>query len=148
MKAPFPLDERNVNVIRAVCTIMYLITLLLLISTMFHRQFVLNQATEEFEDIAIIITLNTVCLIAAVLYFGGLTFEKIKPFKLLSLYTGFVALGFSFTLFKYFILLDQPMSVDEILDKFVVVASILALLMVFYMIFAYFGKKKIDKDMA
>ncbi|MBT5875996.1 MAG: hypothetical protein HOH43_21395 [Candidatus Latescibacteria bacterium] len=147
MKADFHLDERSRGIIHGVCTIMYLITLVMIMVAMFYRQFVLLQPTGVFEDLAVILTINAAVLLSAVLYFGGLSFEKIKPVRLITLYVGFVALGFAFTLVKYFVLLDQPLSSAAMLSKLGIIAAILAILTGLNVLFAYLGKRKTERQM-
>lgn len=147
MKAYFRLDERGRGIIRGVCTTMYLITLVMIMVAMFYRQFVLLQPTGVFEDLAVILTINAAVLLSAVLYFGGLSFDKIQPMRLIGLYAAFVALGFAFTMVKYFVLLDQPLSGWEILSKLGVIGAILAIMTGLNVLFAFLGKRKTERQM-
>ena len=77
-KSPFKLDERNMYVIKRVFTIMYILNVLSLIFIVNYRQFVLDQSTDQYMDIANVMVFNIVVGIAAILYLGGITFPKIK----------------------------------------------------------------------
>jgi len=145
-RIPIDLDERNVSIIQRVCTIMYAITLVMLGGVLLYRQFVLHQRIEQFQDLANIFTFNVIFVIGAVLYFGGVPFGKIKPLVLVSIYVGFVLLGFLFTMFKYAILLDQPLSMNDVLGKLLIVSTICGSFVVVYAVLAYFGRRKIDKE--
>ena len=60
MVHPLRLDERNINTICRVCSIMYGITWLALAGILLYRQFVLGQSVEEFNDIAMLFTFNVI----------------------------------------------------------------------------------------
>jgi hypothetical protein len=45
-------------------------------------------------------------------------------------------------------ILGTPLSLDEMLDKLIVVLVICALLMAVYVVFAYVGKRRIEKNMS
>ena len=77
-KNPLNVDERGKEVVLKVCSTMYVLTVMALIGTMFVRQFVLGQPVRQFEDIAIIVTTNFLVLMVAVLYLGGIVFQKFK----------------------------------------------------------------------
>jgi hypothetical protein len=145
-KSPLALDERNVETVRKVCTVMYGVTMVLLSLTIFYRQFVLGQATGEFEDIAVILTLNVIVGLGALLYFGGVALPQISPRALASGYLGFVLLGFGFTVFKYTVLLDQPMDAGALWASFLTVATVCALLTGLYILAAYLGHRRLEKE--
>jgi len=126
---------------------MYLITLYALIGIALYRQFVLHQAVEEFEDIAIVITFNSICLLGAILYFGGIPIRKFKLKTIIIIYIVFVVLGFLFTLLKYKVLVDPPLSMSDIFGKLYIIVTICGLLMLLWIISAYLGKQKIEKDL-
>jgi len=140
------LDERNLNVILKVCSIMYYINILILGFLLIYRQFVLHQSTKEFMDFANLLVFNVIVAIAAVLYLGGIPFPKIRLRTLLRIYVIFVTIGFLFTLFKYNILLNQSLSLMEALGKLLIILVICALFMSVYGLFAYLGYRKIEKD--
>ena len=43
-----------------------------------NKQFALGQEIKEFQDIAIIMTVNSLFLISALLYFGAIPVQKLK----------------------------------------------------------------------
>ena len=146
MAHPFNLDERNINTVCRVCSIMYGITWLTLAGILLYRQFALGQSLEEFNDIAMLFTFNVIFAIGAILYFGGVPFFRIKPVTVGAIYVGFAAIGFLFTMFKYFILLERDLSMMEVLDKLSIVLTICAAILATYFLFAYFGKRRMDRE--
>ena len=140
------LDERNLNVIQKVCGVMYFINILVLAFLLIHRQFVLHQSVKEFMDIANLLVFNSIVAIAAILYLGGISFPKFRLRTLLLIYIIFVTIGFLFTMFKYNILLNQSLSVNEILQKLLIVIVICALFVFVYGLFAYLGYRKVEKN--
>jgi len=140
------IDERNVNIILRICTMLYCITLLLLVAAQLYRQFVLLQPTEEWEDIANIITLNILVLIGAGLYLGGIIPQRIRLWHILALYGTFVLVGLAFTVFKYTVLLDQQLSLADFKGYFVIVTVICGVLIAAWSLLAYLGKKRLDRQ--
>jgi len=59
------------NIILRICTVLYVLTLASLIVTQLYRQFVLDQATQKWQDIANIIAFNVIVLLGSVLCLGG-----------------------------------------------------------------------------
>ena len=145
-RPPVPLDERNIDSIRKVCTVMYGLTMVLLALAVLYRQFALGQTTQEFEDIAVILTSNVIVGLAALLYFGGVAVPQLSPRALAAGYLGFVLLGFGFTVFKYTVLLDQPMNASALWTNFLTVATICALLTGLYVLAAYLGMRRIERQ--
>lgn len=125
---------------------MYFINVLVLAFLLIHRQFVLHQSVKEFTDFANLLVFNAIVAIAAILYLGGISFPKFRFRTLLLIYIIFVTIGFLFTMFKYSILLNQSLSVNEILEKLLIVIVICALFVFVYGLFAYLGYRKIEKD--
>jgi len=140
------IDERNLSTIRKVCTIMYFINILMLCFILVYRQFVLHQNINEFTDIANLLVFHVVVAISAILYLGGISFPKIRLRALFLIYFVFVIVGFLFTLFKYNVLLGQSLSIYAALEKLFIVFVICGLFMLVYGLFAYFGYRKIEKD--
>ena len=145
-RAPVPLDERNVDSIRKVCTVMYGLTMVLLALAVLYRQFGLEQTTHEFEDIAVILTSNVIVGLGAILYFGGVALPRFSPRTLAAAYLGFVVVGFGFTVFKYAVLLGQPMDAGILWANFLTVATICALLTGIYVLAAYLGVRRIERQ--
>ena len=78
-KAPFNPDEREQNVFRNLVTALYS-TLAALIGMQLYRQFVLGQPSEEWDDIALLITFNVLFLLGGGLYLSGtVNLKNIKP---------------------------------------------------------------------
>ena len=75
------MDERNKLVAYRVIAIMYLLTILSIQGIVMYRQFALDQDIHDFEDIAVILTVNVVFLISALLYFGAVPVQKLKTYK-------------------------------------------------------------------
>jgi len=144
-KAPLNLDERNINIILRICTVLYVLTLASLIVTQLYRQFVLHQATQEWQDIANIIAFNVIVLLGSVLCLGGITPQKVKLGHILVLYAGFVLIGVIFTIFKYAILLGQKVSLAEVRNYLVIVSVICGALIAAWSLLTYLGKKRIEK---
>ena len=146
-KYPINLDERNINILLRICTVLYIITLYSLIVIQLYRQFVLHQATSEWQDIANILTFNVLILLGSALYLGGLTPQKVKIRTILFLYLGFVFIGVSFTIFKYTILLKEQINWGDIGSYFLIVSVICAVLITAWSILAYLGQKRIEKKL-
>lgn len=139
-------DERNVNTTCRICAIMYGITWMMLAGVLLYRQFVLGQPVSAFQDIAIIFTFNVIVAFSAVLYFGGITFPRIKPLYLVGIYVGFVLIGVLFTLFKYAVLLDRPVGMEGMRYILLTVSPICGAFVAVYALFAYLGTRKIDRE--
>lgn len=127
---------------------MYLITIQLIVIALLYRQFVLGQNSEQFSDLANILVFNTVFLLAMVLYLGGIPFPALSFKKMLLIYLGFIILGFAFTMFKYGYMQNVNITAEFALEKLFIVGSILALLTLIYVIFAWFGKKRLEKEIS
>ena len=147
-KSPFKLDERNMYVIKRVFTIMYILNILSLIFIVNYRQFVLDQSSDQYRDIANVMVFNIVVGIAAILYLGGITFPKIKIGTALLFYLGFVTIGIAFTLIKYGVFYDVTLTFSFVLDKVLIIAAICAILVAIFLLFGYLGKRKIEKDLS
>jgi len=140
------IDEREKRIVRRVSSFLYILTLYSLIGFQLYRQFVLNQPSEEWNDIAILISINAIVWIGSVLYLSGVFNPKVVRMRyLIVAFTGFVILGLAFTIFKYSVLLDQTLSMRQILDTGFIVVKISALLTGFWGILAYLGNKRIEK---
>jgi heme/copper-type cytochrome/quinol oxidase subunit 3 len=146
-KLPFNLDEREMNDFRNICTIMYIITLFALMSIQLYRQFVLYQPQQEWNDIAMLMTINVIVLLGAVLYLtGAVNPKKIRRSYLIAGYVGFVLLGFAFTVFKYTVILGQQIGLVQVWDYLLTVILISGVLAFALGILAYLGSRRIDKQ--
>ena len=142
----FQLDERAGDLSRKVCTLMYCITLLMLIGVLFYRQFVLNEDLKGLRDIANILVFNVILTPCIIGLWGGFSVRKVKPLVLLAVYVGFVLLGSAFTFIKYTVLLNQHLGTAAMLDKLLLISAICAGFVAVYVFFAYFGARRIDKE--
>lgn len=141
------MDERDLTVFYKVCSVLYLITLFSLIGVQFYRQFVLHQPTSEWNDIAIIVTVNVFAFLGALLFVGGgVRLQNIKLLHIAIGFIGFVGLGLAFTLFKYGVLLGQDLSYGDVWDILYLIVRISALLSLGLGILAYLGNRRIEKQ--
>jgi hypothetical protein len=146
-KTPLNFDEREMNDFRNICTIMYIITLFALMSIQLYRQFVLYQPQQEWNDIAMLITINVIVLLGAVLYLtGAVNPQKIRWSNLIVGYVGFVLLGLAFTVFKYTVLLGQQVGLAQVWNYLLTVVVISGILVVSLGVLAYLGSRRIDKQ--
>ncbi len=141
-KPPFPMDERTRLIILRVCTIMYVLTLMALLIDILFRQFALGQSSNSFNDIAMIYTFNVIILIGAILYFGGVSFLKIRLKPILVLFIVLTVTGTVFTIIKY--RLTDPLI---IINKFGIIITISTIFFLIWIAAAFFGKRNIDKKL-
>ena len=147
-KRPFNLDERERNVYSNFITVLYFITLVALIGMQLYRQFALDQPNEQWNDIALLITFNVLFLLGGVLYLSGnVNPKKIKTRYIVIGYAAFVLLGLLFTIFKYSILLEQKVGLDEIWEYILIITPITAILAVGWGLLAYLGHRRIEKQL-
>lgn len=147
-KKPFlNMDERNKQIAFKVIAVMYFLTIIAMQGIVIYRQFSLGQNIGNFEDIAIIMTINSIFLISALLYFGALPIRKLKVKNILLIYLGFVILGSVFTYAKYNIFQSQVLTLEQLFDKLKIIAAIIGLLMGFWILLSFLGKKRIDKEL-
>ena len=145
-KKPFNLDERDLNIFRKICTTLYLITIYTLIGIISYRQFVLHQPNEEWNDIAMLLTINILATLGAYFYITGVI--DIKKFKLSHVligFAGFVAIGLTFTIIKYAVILGQSVSWGDVWSYLWIVVKISGLLMLGLLLLAYLGSRRIEK---
>ena len=141
------MDERNKIIAYKIITIMYLITIFLLQLVVIYRQFALGQEINEFEDIAIIMTANSLFLISALLFFGAIQVRNLQVKQLLFIYFILVILGSLFTYAKYNIFRSPGLSHAQLFDKFIIIASILAIILGFLVLFSFLGNKRTEKEL-
>lgn len=148
-KGFFALDERGSQLVRQISTILYYLTLLALIGIQLYRQFVLQQPTEEWNDIAILIAFNAIVWIGLLLYLSGVVNPgTVKVRHLIIGFAVFVAVGLAFTIFKYAVLLGQPLGSGEIWDIFLTVFLVSAGLTCLWGILAFLGSRRIEKKIS
>lgn len=141
------MDERNKQIAGRLIAVMYLLTIVSLQGILLYRQFALGQSLSDFEDIAIIVTINTLFLVSALLYFGAIPIRKLKVKSMLLIYTAWVVLGSLFTWFKYNIIQKQGLSIEQLFEKIMIIMAIIGLIMGFWILLSIVGKKRIDKDL-
>ena len=144
---PFKLDERDLDVFRKVSTVLYLLTLYSLIGVLFYRQFVLHQSLREWNDIALIVTINVFAFLGALLFIGGgVRLQKIRIQYIVFGFFGFVAFGLAFTVFKYGILLGQDLKWGDVWGYLYLIVRISALLALGLGVIAFLGNRRIEKQ--
>jgi len=141
------MDERNKLIAYKVIAIMYILTIQALTFVIIYRQFVLEQTIHDFEDFAVILTVNSLFLITALLYFGAIPLRKISIKVILLGYSVIIVAGSLFTYAKYNIFSDNPLTIPELLDKLVIILSISGLIILFWVIFSVLGKRRQDSDL-
>ena len=147
-KRPFlNMDERNKQVAYKVISVMYFLTILAIQGIVIYRQFALGQEIRDFEDIAIIMTVNSLFLISALLYFGAIPIRKLKVKSILLIYLAFVVLGSLFTYAKYNVFQKAGLSFGQLFDKFLIIIAITGLILLFFIIFSILGKRKLEKEL-
>ncbi len=147
-KKPFlNMDERNKLIAYKVIAVMYFLTILAIQGIVIYRQFALGQEIGDFEDIAIIMTINSLFLISALLYFGAIPIRKLKIKSILLIYALFIVLGSLFTYAKYNIFQSPGLSFGQLLDKLIIIFIITGLIMLFFILFSFLGKRKVEKEL-
>lgn len=142
----FKLDERDLNIFRKICTTFYLITIYSLIGIVSYRQFILDQPTKEWNDIAMLLTINILATIGAYVFIaGGIEIKKFKLHHVLIGFAAFVAFGLSFTVFKYSVLLDQTIGWGDVWEYFLTVVKISGILALGLLLLAYLGNQRLEK---
>jgi hypothetical protein len=145
-KKPFRLDERNLNIFRKICTTLYLLTIYTLIGIISYRQFVLHQPNEEWNDIAMLLTINILATLGAYLFATGVVdIRKFKFHHILIGFTGFVAIGITFTITKYAVILGQDLSWGDVWEYLWIVVKISGLLALGLGFLAFLGSRRIEK---
>ena len=141
------MDERNKQVAYRIISIMYFLTILSMQAIVLYRQFVLGQELHEFEDLAIIMTVNSLFLISALLYFGAIPIRRLKIKSILLIYLLLVTMGSLFTYAKYNLFGNAKLSFSQLFDKLIAVYAITGIIMFFFIIFSILGKRKMEKEL-
>ena len=111
-----------------------------------RHEFRLPEEMGDFEDIAIIMTINSLFLISALLYFGAIQIRRLKIKSILLVYAFLVVLGSLFTYAKYNIFQSPGLSFEQLFDKLIIVIVIIGLIMGFWILLSFLGKKRLDKE--
>ena len=147
-KKPFlNMDERSKLVAYRIISIMYFLTILSMQGIVLYRQFAMGQELHDFEDIAIIMTVNSLFLISALLYFGAIPIRRLKIKSILLIYLLLVTLGSLFTYAKYNLFGSAKLSFSQLFDKLIAVYAITGIIMFFFIIFSILGKRKMEKEL-
>lgn len=141
------MDERNRQIAHRTMSIMYIMTIVSLQFMILYRQLVLKQPTEEFEDMAILTTVNSLFLVTGLLYFGAIPIQRIRIKTILFFYFLILILGSAFVWLKYQWIAETPLSNAALLDKMIIVASITGIIVLFWVLFSWLGKRKMEKDL-
>lgn len=141
------MDERNKQIALKVIAVMYFLTIIVMQGIVLYRQFALGQEIADFEDIAIIMTVNSIFLISALLYFGALPIRQLKVKSIILYYIVFIIIASAFTYAKYNIFQSYGLSLEQLFDKLKIITTIIGLLMGFWVLLSYLGKKRIDKEL-
>ena len=141
------MDERSKLVAYRIISIMYFLTILSMQGIVLYRQFALGQELRDFEDIAIIMTVNSLFLISALLYFGAIPIRRLKIKSILLIYLLLVTLGSLFTYAKYNLFGSAKLSFSQLFDKLIAVYAITGIIMFFFIIFSILGKRKMEKEL-
>ena len=149
MKKNFSIiDERELDTFRKVCTTMYLITIFALMGILSYRQFVLDQPHQQWDDIAMLMTINVIVTLGSFLYLtGSVNPAKIKIRYLFAGYVGFVLLGFAFTYFKYAFLEGLQVDLAFAFENLKIILAITGLLVLVWGLLAYFGNRRLEHKM-
>ena len=130
-----------------VMAVMYLLTILAIQGIVIYRQLALGQDIRDFKDIAIVMLVNTLFLVSALLYFGAIPIQKLKISTILLLYGLIVVLGSLFVFLKYSVFQDPGLSFEQILHKILITAAVSGIVVLFFVIFAFFGKRRSKKEL-
>lgn len=141
------MDERNKQIALKVIAIMYFLTIIAIQVIVIYRQFALGQSIYDFEDLAIIMTINSLFLVSALLYFGAIPIQKLKIKSILSFYAAIIVLGSIFTYAKYNIFRSSGLSVEQLFDKLIIIFTISGLIVFFWVILSILGKRKLDNKL-
>ena len=141
------MDERNKLIAYKLMSIMYLLTIIAMQGIAIYRQFVLNQDYKEFEDIAILMTVNSLFLISALIYFGAIPIQKLKVKTILLIFIAFVVLGSLFTYAKYNIFSSPGLSAAQLFDKLIIIVSIIGIIIGVWILLSLLAKRKIEKEL-
>ena len=141
------MDERSKLIAYKVIAVMYFLTIMAIQGIIFYRQFALGQSIYDFEDIAIIITVNSLFLITTLLYFGAIPIQKLEIKTILFVYAWIIVLGSIFTYAKYNVFQSPGLAFEQLFDKLIIIITISGLIVLFLVIFSILGKRKLEKEL-
>ena len=141
------MDERNKQMALKVIAVMYFITIIAIQGIVIYRQFALGQNIRDFEDIAIIMIVNSLFLVTALLYFGAIPIQKLKVKTILLFYAMIIVFGTIFTYAKYNIFQKPGLTMGQLFDKLIIIFAVSGLMVLFFVIFALLGKRRTEKEL-
>lgn len=142
-KPPFGIDERTGSLILKICSRFYIVTMIALSGILVYRQALLGQSIDDLQDLAMLFTANVVLWIGAALYYGGISFGRIRLVPVIIVYVSLVVLGTIFTTLKY-----GSTTLSAMADHFMTVAAVSAGLVGLWALFAYMGQRRMEKDLS
>ena len=95
---------------------------------------------------SLILTVNSIFLISALLFFGAIPVQKLKIKSILLVYTSIIIMGSLFTYAKYSIFQNSGLTFSELVDKLIIIFTISGLLVLFFVLFSILGKRKLEKE--
>ncbi len=134
-------DERGASILGRVCTRMYLATIVALWLDVLYRQLWLHQPVSSFADIALVLIANVVLSIAAILYLGGVVLPRFRASLVAFFYLTCVAAGTVFWIVK------DPADSSKAFERLLIVASLSGILILLYLLAAYLGTRKVNKEL-
>jgi len=147
MKPPFKLDERNVRIVHTIQSALYSITLVMIIGIVFYRDWALGQDFGEYRDIGFVLLFNSFFVVLALFYFGGITFQKLKPKYVIGVYIVFVLLVLSVKCIGYVFEQGSSSFGEMISSEIVIVLVICSLFTALCTFVAYMGKRKAEEHL-
>jgi hypothetical protein len=133
-------DERSRKTLRQASSIMYFVTLLALAGATMYRQIALGQAIHEFEDLAVLLTVNVLVFVAVIAYLGTLNIKRIKLKAIAGIFVSMLILGSIAGL-----VLNRYSTYTEYIQYISVVSGVSLILIAFYAAVVYFGQKRISR---
>ena len=147
-KKPFlKLDERNRQIALQIIAVMYFLTIMAMHGVSIYRQFALGQDIHDFEDFAIIMTVNSIFLICALLYFGALPIQKLRIKTVLAVYGVILVAGTVFTYIKYNVAQSPGLTPSQMLGKVGIIFCVTGLIVLFFVLFSILGKKRAEREL-
>ncbi len=140
------MDERSKLIAYKIIAVMYILTIVAIQGIVIYRQFALGQSIHDFEDIAIIMTVNSLFLISALLYFGAIPIQRLKIKSIIFGYLLIVILGTVFIFLKYNVFQSPGLTPAQLFDKLIITFSVSGLIVLFFVIFALLGIRRADKE--
>ena len=141
------MDERNRQVAGRVIAIMYFLTILAMQGIVLYRQFALGQDIHDFEDIAILMTVNSLFLVSALLYFGAVQIQRLKIKSIILVYGIFIAVGTLFTWVKYNLVGKAGLDLGQLVEKVLIIAAIIGIILGFWILLSILGKRRLEKEL-